>query len=123
MVSTDSSRDFLAQSAVILHFYDKKRGLMKEKEKKTARPVLALPLRRMEITLEKENMRVLIEGVTRVLTCTEERVELLGGLEKIAFTGKALSAAAYVGGALEIVGEIQEISFPNKSGETGAKEL
>ena len=96
---------------------------MKEKRKKTVRSVLALPPRRMEITLEKENKRVLIEGVKRVVVCTDERVELVSALEKMVFTGKALSAAAYAGGALEIRGEIQEISFPREMGERGAKGL
>ena len=84
---------------------------MKERKKKTVPSVSLLSTHRVELSFEKGKRRALVEGVKRISDCTKERVALFVSRDKMIFTGKELCTVAYAGGALEITGEIEAVSF------------
>ncbi len=89
---------------------------MKERKKKVSSPISILSQHRLELSFEKEGMRILVEGVRKITVCRIERVELLASREKMIFVGDGLTTVAYAGGALEITGKIDGISFARLDG-------
>ncbi|MBP3436923.1 MAG: YabP/YqfC family sporulation protein [Clostridia bacterium] len=74
----------------------------------------------MEITGKGKEKRVFIEGVKKILICTQTKILLLH-LEEICFMGENMQISAYSGGALEITGIIDEILFSYQKGKKERK--